>query len=81
MDYKYYKKKNFQLFIITNQAGIGKGFFSLNKFYKFQQFMKSSLVKKNIFINDIEFCPFHPDATIKRYKKKNQFEKAGKSYD
>ena len=46
MDYKYYRKKNFQLFIITNQAGIGKGFFSLNKFYKFQQFMKSSLLKK-----------------------------------
>ena len=71
------QKKNFQLFIITNQAGIGKGFFSLNKFYKFQQFMKSSLVKKNIFINDIEFCPYHPDATIKRFKKKTNLRKPG----
>ena len=71
------QKKKFQLFIITNQAGIGKGFFSLNKFYKFQRFMKSSLVKKNIFINDIEFCPYHPDATIKRYKKKTNLRKPG----
>ena len=39
--------------------------------------MKSSLVKKNIFINDIEFCPFHPDATIKRFKKKTNLRKPG----
>tara|TARA_B100000963_G_C22626601_1_gene672698 strand:+ start:1753 stop:2940 length:1188 start_codon:yes stop_codon:yes gene_type:complete len=71
------QKKSFQLFIITNQAGIGKGFFDLNKFYKFQQFMKSYLIKKNIFVNDIEFCPYHPDATIKKYKKQTNLRKPG----
>ena len=71
------QKKKFQLFIITNQAGIGKGFFSLNKFYKFQQFMKSALIKKNIFVNDIEFCPYHPNATVKKFKKQTSLRKPG----
>ena len=71
------QKKKFQLFIITNQAGIGKGFFSLKEFYKFQQFMKSALIKKNIFINDIEFCPYHPNATVKKFKKQTSLRKPG----
>ena len=71
------QKKKFQLFIVTNQAGIGKGFFSLKEFYKFQQFMKSLLIKKNIFINDIEFCPYHKNANIKKFKKKTNLRKPG----
>ncbi len=71
------QKKKYQLFIITNQAGIGKGLFSLKKFFKFQQFMKSFLVKKNIFVKDIEFCPYHPNATVKKFKRQTDLRKPG----
>ena len=72
-----FQRKKILFFIITNQAGIGKGIFSLDKFYKFQQYMKTTFIKKNILINDFEFCPYHPEAKIKKYRKKTNLRKPG----
>ena len=33
--------------------------------------------RKNIIINDIEYCPYHPDGIVKRYKKKSAYRKPG----
>ncbi len=33
--------------------------------------------KKKAIIDDIIFCPFHPYAKIKKYKKKSQYRKPG----
>jgi D-glycero-D-manno-heptose 1,7-bisphosphate phosphatase len=65
---RYFQKKNYFIFIVTNQSGIAKGFYNLKKFIEFQKYIKKDLFKKNIYINDIEFCPHHPEAIIKAYK-------------
>ena len=39
--------------------------------------MKNVLIKKNIFIDDVKFCPFHPKAKIKKYRKNSKFRKPG----
>ena len=39
-------KKKYYIFIITNQAGIGKGIFSINDFYKLHNEIKEKLQKK-----------------------------------
>ena len=70
------KKKSF-IFIATNQSGIGKDKFKLDDFYNFQKKMKNVLIKKNIFIDDVKFCPFHPKAKIKKYRKNSKFRKPG----
>ena len=38
---------------------------------------KNYLSKKNIFINDVKFCPYHPNAKIKKYRKKTNLRKPG----
>ena len=65
---KYLIKKNYYIFIVTNQAGIGKKKFSLDQFINFQKFIKFNLLKKKITLDDIKFCPHHPDAIISKYK-------------
>ena len=70
------REKKF-IFIVTNQAGIGKGIFKLDDFYNFQKKMKDILIKKNIFIDDVKFCPFHPKAKLKKYRKNSNFRKPG----
>lgn len=65
---KYLIKKNYYIFIVTNQAGIGKKKFSLDQFINFQKFIKFNLLKKKITVDDIKFCPHHPDAIISKYK-------------
>jgi len=36
---------------------------------KFQKYIKSYLSKNEIFINDFEFCPHHPNGNIKKFTK------------
>ena len=50
---KYLIKKNYYIFIVTNQAGIGKGIYSENNFIKFHKQIKEKLYMQNIFFNDV----------------------------
>lgn len=72
---QYLKSKNYYIFIVTNQAGIAKGYFKINDFYNFQNNLKNVLFKKNILIDDVSFCPFHKKGIIKEYKKDSKFRK------
>jgi D-glycero-D-manno-heptose 1,7-bisphosphate phosphatase len=74
---KYLINKNYYIFVITNQAGIAKQKFSFDKYIKFSQEIKNFFLKKNILFNDVQFCPYHPKATIKKFKKKTIFRKPG----
>jgi D-glycero-D-manno-heptose 1,7-bisphosphate phosphatase len=74
---KYLIKKNYYIFIVTNQAGIAKNKITIRNFFKLHKKIKRFLQKKNIFINDIQYCPYHPQAVIKSYKKNSNFRKPG----
>jgi len=74
---KYLNLKNYYIFIVTNQAGIAKGFFTVDDFYKLQKYIKHTLIKKKIFINDVKFSPYHPKGKIKKFSKKSNFRKPG----
>ena len=65
---KYLIKKKIYIFLVTNQGGIAKNKFSIEDFFKLHKKIKIKLLKKNIFIHDIEFCPHHPDGIIKKFK-------------
>jgi len=70
-------KHNYYIFIVTNQAGIGKKIFTLDSFNKLHIFIKEQLQNENIFIDNVSFSPFHPDAKIKKYKKNSSTRKPG----
>jgi D-glycero-D-manno-heptose 1,7-bisphosphate phosphatase len=71
------RKKGFKLFIVTNQAGIGKGIFSETTYKKFTKEIRNFFLKKKIIFSKISYCPYHPDAKIKKFKKKSKFRKPG----
>ena len=74
---KHLSKLNYYIFIVTNQAGIGKKIFTLKDFIKLHIYIKKKLQAENIFINDVSFSPFHPRAKIKKYKKNSLTRKPG----
>jgi len=74
---KYLVKKKFNVFIVTNQAGIGKKIFSENEFFKLHKRINEKLKKLNIFFNDVQYSPFHIKAKIKKYKKNSSLRKPG----
>ena len=74
---KYLSKKKYLLLIVTNQAGIAKGKFKMKDLFTLHNKLKTFLKKRNVYINDIEFCPYHPKGIIKKYKKKSAYRKPG----
>ena len=70
-------KHNYYIFIVTNQAGIGKKIFSQEDFTKLHIYIKNKLQKKNIFIDNVSFSLFHPDSKIKKFKKNSFTRKPG----
>lgn len=72
-------KKKYYLFIITNQAGIAHGIFKTKDLIKLQRYIKKVLYfdNKKTFIDDLRYCPFHPKAKLKKYRKTSLFRKPG----
>lgn len=74
---KYLTKKNYYIFIVTNQAGIGKKIYTLEKFIKLHKELKDIFIKNDIFINDVKYSPYHVNAKIKKFRKKSGLRKPG----
>ena len=72
----------YKLIIITNQSGIGRGYFSLNDYNEFNQYMIEELKKLNIEIDKVYYCP-HTDEDKCNCRKPNigLFENAIKEYN
>ncbi|ACM93290.1 D,D-heptose 1,7-bisphosphate phosphatase [Nautilia profundicola AmH] len=60
---KLLQNLGFSLFIVTNQSGIARGYYSEEDFYKLTEWMKEEFKKKGIEIKDVRFCPHHPNIT------------------
>ncbi len=52
----------YKLFIITNQSGIGRGYYTKDEFLLFNNLLVKQLNKYNIVIENTYFCPHKPDA-------------------
>ncbi len=58
---KELQNRGYLLFIITNQSGIGRGYFSEKDMHNFHKHMLGKLKESGIQIQDLAFCPHKPD--------------------
>jgi D-glycero-D-manno-heptose 1,7-bisphosphate phosphatase len=56
-----FSKKGYLLFIVTNQSGIGRGYYTLTAFHTLTQWMLKTLKKENIHIEKVTYCPHAPE--------------------
>ena len=68
---KYLNKKQ-NIFVVTNQSGIARGYFSEKKlsYISILKFSSKKLLYKSIY-----YCPYHPAAKIKKYRKNKNLRK------
>lgn len=59
--------KGFALFVISNQAGIAKGFFEIDALAGVWNKLNTLLAADNIVITDYFYCPHHPDGKVTTY--------------
>ena len=57
---QYLQEKGYLLFIITNQSGIGRSFYTQNDFNILTKWMLQEFTKHNIKISQVELCPHNP---------------------
>jgi len=58
---KRYNAEGYKIIVITNQAGIAKGYYTINDMHKFHDYMDRQLEKYGAYIDAYYYCPHHPD--------------------
>lgn len=66
---------NYLIIIITNQAGIARGYYTEQQFNDLTAWMLQEFSKKKIHIDQVYYCPFHEKYGIGKYKKASFFRK------
>lgn len=63
------QEAGYLLIIITNQSGIGRGYYTEEDFAVLNEYMKSELLKSGVKISGVYYCPHLPNAEVERYRK------------
>ena len=58
---KKLQELGFHLFIVTNQSGVGRGFFTLEQMHEFNNHMLKDLKAHGVEIKELVFCPHAPN--------------------
>jgi len=68
----YLQSLGYKLFIITNQSGVGRNYYTLDDFKNLTFWMLKEFEKNGIEISQVELCPHTPDANCNCRKPKTQ---------
>lgn len=63
------------IIIVTNQAGIARGYYSEADFQSLTTWMLARFAEEGVSITDVEYCPHHPTAGMGAYKQACQCRK------
>jgi D-glycero-D-manno-heptose 1,7-bisphosphate phosphatase len=63
------------VFFFTNQAGVARGFFSEDELNALHDWMRGVLAAQGAVIDDIRYCPHHPDGSIAGYLEDHHWRK------
>ncbi len=58
----------FTLVIVTNQSGIGRGYYTEEDFWQLTDWMKAEFAKAGAPIAAVYFCPHHPEKALEPYR-------------
>jgi D-glycero-D-manno-heptose 1,7-bisphosphate phosphatase len=72
---KIYNQAGHILIIITNQAGIGRGYYSEEAFNKLNSWMLKVFQDRGVHIHKVYYCPCHPEFGLGKYKQDCSFRK------
>lgn len=61
--------------VVTNQAGIGRGYYSESDFHLLMSWMNAKFSEHGGVIDAVYFCPYHPEHGIGEYRRESEFRK------
>jgi D-glycero-D-manno-heptose 1,7-bisphosphate phosphatase len=65
------------VFVATNQSGIARGLYDEAQFMSLHAWMSDQIRAAGGTIDDVRYCPFHPEAPLEAYKRISDWRKPG----
>ncbi|MGQ4809259.1 UTP--glucose-1-phosphate uridylyltransferase [Candidatus Entotheonellaceae bacterium PAL068K] len=74
---KWLNDKGYLVIAVTNQSGIGRGYYTENDFLKFSVWIQEALRDKGAHLDAVYYCPHHPTAGQGEYQQECEARKPG----
>lgn len=68
-------QKGYLLIVVTNQAGVAKGYFTEEDVRKLHAWMSDQFLQRGIAITAFYYCPYHAEGKIPEYRKDSNWRK------
>jgi D-glycero-D-manno-heptose 1,7-bisphosphate phosphatase len=67
----------YKLFVITNQSGIGRGYYTEADFNDLMNWIRKEFEREKVLLDAVYFCPYHPEHGIGEYRREHEDRKPG----
>jgi D-glycero-D-manno-heptose 1,7-bisphosphate phosphatase len=71
------KNLGYKLIIVTNQSAVAHGIVTEKVLGEIHDRLKQLLAEKNAFLDQIYYCPYHPEGVVPKYRKESNSRKPG----
>lgn len=71
------QRLGYKLMVVTNQAGIARGYYTEAAFEELMIWMRAELRREGVELDAVYFCPFHPEHGIGQYRREHEDRKPG----
>jgi D-glycero-D-manno-heptose 1,7-bisphosphate phosphatase len=65
----------FLVFVASNQSGVARGMFTQNELAELDRWMRGELAAQGARIDDVRYCPFHPEGEVAAFRKESDWRK------
>lgn len=72
---KYLNSRGYYVFIVSNQSGVARGFYSEDDVRRLFDHVREELARHGAVLDDYRYCPHHPEGTVERYRKVSDWRK------
>ena len=69
------QRLGYKLIVVTNQAGIGRGFYTLQQYEDLTRWILAQFAGQGITLDEVLFCPYHPVHGVGEYKREHDDRK------
>lgn len=75
MAIKSIRQAGFKVIVVTNQSGVARGMFTLERMQEINEALRQQLADRGARLDGVYACPFHPEGKVAEYAKDSDLRK------